>query len=77
MDERRAFAGFQFIFSPSEAVHDVYDVTFQYVVESLTVERLGRAFVSEVLCLPEEGGPRWRSERSELRQCGLAPNLWG
>ena len=40
MGERRAAAGFQFIFSPSEAVHDVYDVTFQYVVESLTVERL-------------------------------------
>jgi integrase/recombinase XerD len=23
--------------------------------------------------LPGEGSPRWRSERSELRQCGLAP----
>lgn len=23
--------------------------------------------------MPEEGSPRWRSERSELRQCGLVP----
>ncbi|TCK68274.1 hypothetical protein C7378_3574, partial [Acidipila rosea] len=28
------------IFSPSEAVHDVYDVPFHNVVELLTVERL-------------------------------------
>ena len=36
-DERRRVENFQLIFSPSEAVNDVYDDDFLYVVESLSV----------------------------------------
>jgi hypothetical protein len=37
MGERRAFADFQFIFSPSEAVNDVYNDEILHVMESLSV----------------------------------------
>jgi hypothetical protein len=36
-DERRGAEGFQFIFSPSEAVNDVYDDGILHVVELLSV----------------------------------------
>jgi hypothetical protein len=35
--ERRGAGGFQFIFSPSEAVNDVYDDGILHVVELLSV----------------------------------------
>ena len=36
-DERRGAEGFQFIFSPSEAVYDLHDDWLSNVVESLSV----------------------------------------